>query len=76
VLLLDLSLPGISGLDVAREMQIGFPKLVVVLMSEQEPSVLRRLADHFEFRYTLPKSRLTAALSPMLASTKKELRMH
>jgi two-component system chemotaxis response regulator CheB len=72
VVLLDLSIPGTSGLNVAREMTIKFPELVVVLMSEQEPSILRHLADHFRFRYALPKSQMGPELSLLLQHIEKD----
>jgi hypothetical protein len=53
-------------------MTIKFPELVIVLMSEQEPSILRHLADHFGFPYALPKSRLAPELLPLLAKIEKE----
>ena len=72
VVFLDLSIPGMSGLDVAKEMKIKFPGLVIVLMSEQDPSALRHLAEHFGFRYSLPKSHLVKEFLPMLATIEKE----
>ena len=45
VILLDLSIPLLHGLRVAEILKRDYPALVVILMSEQEISVLSRLAD-------------------------------
>lgn len=66
VILLDLSLPGLHGLDVAKSLRDRCPDLSIVLMSEQDPSLLTQLAQHFGFAHTLPKSRITSDLRPLL----------
>jgi DNA-binding NarL/FixJ family response regulator len=66
VILLDLSIPGLNGLDVAKELRERFPRLAIVIMSEQDASVLRHLAEHFGLEHVIPKSRLVLELLPLL----------
>jgi DNA-binding NarL/FixJ family response regulator len=58
VVLLDIGLPGISGLEVARRLGSDDPGPVVILISTREAELGRRLAAGVAARY-LPKSELS-----------------
>jgi DNA-binding NarL/FixJ family response regulator len=71
VILLDLSIPLLHGLRVAEILRKDYPALVVILMSEQDISVLSRLADAAGTQYCIPKSRAALDLVPMLLSVQR-----
>jgi two-component system, NarL family, response regulator NreC len=66
VLLLDLSVTRVSGLGVINTLREALPGMAIMIMSEQEPSVLRHLAESFGVEYYLSKSRLATDLLPQL----------
>jgi two-component system response regulator EvgA len=66
VLLLDLSVARPSGLGFVKTLQGIFPDLAIVLMSAQEPAVLRHLADSVGVRHFVSKSRLATGLIAQL----------
>jgi DNA-binding NarL/FixJ family response regulator len=68
VVLLDLSIPLLNGVTVATTIRRDYPDVTVVLMSEQEPLVLSRLAEAAGTPYYVPKSRLAFDLIPLLLS--------
>jgi two-component system invasion response regulator UvrY len=74
VILLDLSIPVLHGLRVAEILKRDYPGLVVILMSEQEVSVLSRIADAAGTQYCIPKSRAALDLVPMLLSVQRNAR--
>ena len=59
-------MPELHGLEVAKELKAEFPRLSVVIISEQGPLILRRLADHVGIEHVVPKSRLASDLLPLL----------
>jgi DNA-binding NarL/FixJ family response regulator len=68
VVLLDLSIPLLNGVTVATTIRRDYPDVKVVLMSEQDPLVLSRLAEAAGTPYYVPKSRLAFDLIPLLLS--------
>lgn len=58
VVLLDLSIPRASGLAVATRLRETLPSADLVIMSQQEPRVLRRIADSARLEYCIAKSSL------------------
>lgn len=66
VVLLDLGVPAASGFAVAEQLREEHPSLAVIVMSQQDPSVLQKLAEHYGSRLFLPKSALASELVPML----------
>jgi DNA-binding NarL/FixJ family response regulator len=74
VILLDLSIPLLHGFRVAEILKRDYPALVVILMSEQEVSVLSRIAHAAGTQYCIPKSRAALDLIPMLLSVQRNLR--
>jgi DNA-binding NarL/FixJ family response regulator len=71
VILLDLSIPLLHGLRVAEILKRDYPALAVIVMSEQDISVLSRLANAAGTRYCIPKSRAALELIPMLLSLQR-----
>jgi DNA-binding NarL/FixJ family response regulator len=41
IILLDISMPGIGGLDVARRLRRELPKMKIIVMSQHDPVHLR-----------------------------------
>jgi DNA-binding NarL/FixJ family response regulator len=66
VLLLDLSVARVSGSAFIRAVRAKLPESALVIMSEQETSVLRYLAESFAVKHYISKSRLAMELIPML----------
>jgi DNA-binding NarL/FixJ family response regulator len=68
VVLLDVGLPGMSGLEVVRRLRDGMPQLVVVVVSTHDSADYHDLAVANGARGFLAKSELTgAALAALLA---------
>jgi DNA-binding NarL/FixJ family response regulator len=68
VVLLDLSIPLLHGLRVGQILKRDYPGVIVILMSEQDGSVLARVADAAGTEYHVSKSRAALDLIPMLLS--------
>jgi DNA-binding NarL/FixJ family response regulator len=66
VVLLDLSLPVLSGLEVARILGRDTPSATLVLMSAQEQSVLERLAVVAKAPFSVSKSLIAERLIPVM----------
>ena len=68
VVLLDVGLPDMSGLEVARRLREELPELAVVIVSTQGSSDFRDLAVAHGARAFLPKAELNGAtLGALLA---------
>jgi DNA-binding NarL/FixJ family response regulator len=65
---LDLSIPLLHGLRVGQILKRDYPGVIVILMSEQDGSVLARVADAAGTEYHVSKSRAALDLIPMLLS--------
>lgn len=72
VILLDLSIPLLNGLRVAEVLKRDYPDLAVIVMSEQDASVLSRLADVAGIQHYVPKSRAAFDLVPILLSLRQD----
>jgi two-component system response regulator YesN len=72
VILLDLSIPLLNGVTVAQILKRDYPAVTVIVMSEQDSSVLSRLADLAGTRYYIPKSRAALDLVPTLLSLRRD----
>jgi len=64
--LLDLSIPVVSGLEAAKVLQRECPAVDVIFMSAQEPSVLSRLAANAHVSASISKTLLAHELIPLL----------
>jgi two-component system response regulator NreC len=62
VILLDISMPEISGLDVARRLRQELPNAKLVIMSQHDPCVMLPLVIEAGCDACLDKSRLDAEL--------------
>lgn len=68
VVLLDVGLPGMSGLEVARRLRAGMPQLVVVVISTHDSADFHDLAVANGARGFLAKAELTGAALDALLS--------
>jgi DNA-binding NarL/FixJ family response regulator len=67
VVLLDVGLPDMSGLEVARRLRVGSPRSAVVVISTHDSDEYRELAVASGARGFLPKAELSgAALGALL----------
>jgi DNA-binding NarL/FixJ family response regulator len=67
IILLDLSLPGVSGMELAKRMRTELPDSKIVVMSAQDPAVLRTLTELAGLQLCIVKTELSAELLPLLA---------
>ncbi len=65
-ILLDLSIPAVSGLEAAKILQRDCPASEVILMSAQEPAVLDRIAASAKVRYFISKTSLADQFLPLM----------
>ena len=72
VILLDLSIPVISGLDAAKILQSDSPATCIVLMSAQEPEMLARIAASARVPYSISKSVIANDLRGLLAAISRQ----
>jgi two-component system, NarL family, response regulator NreC len=73
VILLDLSLPQVPGLTVAQLLRKYCPSVRIVIMSEQDSSVLAHLAKVSGLKPCLTKSSLAVDLIPALEQIDRDL---
>ena len=58
VILLDLSLPQVHGTVLAAKLREAIPTATIVIMSAQDPRLMRQFADSLHVEYFLTKSNL------------------
>jgi DNA-binding NarL/FixJ family response regulator len=58
VILLDLSLPQVHGTILATKLRDIVPSATIVIMSAQDPRLMRQLADSFQVEHFVSKSSL------------------
>lgn len=66
VVLLDISMPGLSGFEVARILRDKVPALKIVVMSQHDPAVLLPRAFAAGAHACVDKSRLATDLVPAI----------
>jgi DNA-binding NarL/FixJ family response regulator len=66
LVLLDISMPGLSGLDVARLLREKVPATSILVMSQHDPSVLLPRALEAGAQACIDKSRLALDLVPAI----------
>ena len=66
VVLLDLSVPGKSGVEVAKILEKEYPGSTIILMSAQDPAMLKRIASMARVELFVSKSSLAMELVPLL----------
>ena len=68
VVVIDVGLPGMSGLEVARRVREEMPELLVVVISTQDSADFHELAVSNGARGFLPKAELSGAALAALVS--------
>jgi len=68
LILLDVSMPGLNGLDVARLLREKVPATSILVMSQHDPSVLLPRAMEAGAQACIDKSRLALDLLPAIES--------
>ena len=58
VVLLDLSLPQVHGTVLATKLRAAIPSATIVMMSAQDPRLMRQFADLFQIEHFVSKSNL------------------
>ena len=66
LVLLDVSMPGISGLEVARQLHETSPAIKIVVMSQHDPVVLLPRALEMGAHACVDKGRLVTDLVPTI----------
>jgi DNA-binding NarL/FixJ family response regulator len=66
LVLLDISMPGLSGLDVARLLRERLPATKILIMSQHDPAVLLPRALEAGAHACIDKSRLALDLVPAI----------
>src|ERR1700723_2241102 len=74
VILLDLSLPQVHGIVVAPKLREAIPSATIVIMSAQEPRLMRQFADSLAVEYFLTKSNLGTDLIASLEDVSRKKR--
>jgi two-component system response regulator NreC len=67
LILLDVSMPGLNGLEVARLLREKLPAAKILIMSQHDPAVLLPRAIDAGANGCVDKSRLSSDLLPMIA---------
>jgi two-component system invasion response regulator UvrY len=68
LVLLDVSMPGLNGLDAARLLRENLPTTKIVIMSQHDPAILLSRALEAGAHACIDKSRLSTKLLPTIAS--------
>jgi DNA-binding NarL/FixJ family response regulator len=66
VVLLDLSIPELSGVEVAKRLQTDYPGTTIILISAQDPAMLSRIASGVQVEHSISKSSMAKELVPLL----------
>jgi DNA-binding NarL/FixJ family response regulator len=74
VILLDLSLPQLHGTFLASKLRDAVPSATIVIMSAQEPRLMRQFADSLGVEHFLPKSNLATDLITCLKTISRKKR--
>ena len=76
LVLLDVSMPGLGGLDVARLLREQVPAAKILIMSQHDPGVLGPRAIEAGAHACVDKSRLSTELLPTITSVMAVLEGH
>lgn len=68
VILLDLSIPKLTGIEVAKRLRQDCPSVQIIFMSQQEERLLRGLAESAGVRHYISKLQLAVDLPDILRS--------
>jgi DNA-binding NarL/FixJ family response regulator len=72
VILLDLSLPQAHGTFLATKLRDAIPSATIVMMSAQDPRLMRQFADSVGVEHFVPKSNLAADLIASLKNISRK----
>lgn len=76
IILLDISMPGANGLDVARTLRYEMPNIKIVIMSQHDPiQVLPRVLEAGAHA-CVDKNSLSSDLLPAIEGIEKTLHAH
>lgn len=73
LILLDVSMPGLNGLEVARLLRDKVPEVKILIMSQHDPAVLLPRAIAAGAQGCVDKSRLTTELLPAIEKVMQSL---
>jgi two-component system response regulator NreC len=76
LILLDVSMPGLNGLDVARILRDKVPAAKILMMSQHDPVMLLPRAIAVGAQGCVDKSRLSTELLPAIASVMEAVSSH
>jgi DNA-binding NarL/FixJ family response regulator len=76
LILLDVSMPGLSGLEVARLVREKVPAAKILIMSQHDPVVLLPRAIQAGAHGCVDKSRLSTELCPSIANLMEAVDNH
>jgi DNA-binding NarL/FixJ family response regulator len=76
LILLDVSMPGLNGLDVARVLRDKVPAAKILMMSQHDPVILLPRAIDAGAQGCVDKSRLSTELLPAIASIMETVDNH
>src|ERR1700751_5865017 len=76
LILLDVSMPGLNGLDVARLLREKVPATKILIMSQHDPALLTSRAIEAGAHAFVDKNHLSTELLPVIASVTKAVDGH
>jgi len=76
LVLLDVSMPGLNGLDVARLLRAKVPATKILIMSQHDPAFLTSRALEAGADACVDKNHLSTELLPVIASVTKAVDSH
>jgi DNA-binding NarL/FixJ family response regulator len=76
LILLDVSMPGLSGLEVARLVREKVPAAKILIMSQHDPAVLLPRAIQSGAHGCVDKSRLSTELCPSIVNLMEAVDKH
>jgi DNA-binding NarL/FixJ family response regulator len=72
LILLDISMPGISGINAAPLIRKEAPKAKILIMSQHDPAILSRSLEEVGADGYIDKSRLASDLLPAIKALEKD----
>lgn len=72
VILLDVTMPGMSGIEVASRIHQKIPQTQILMVSQHDSPHLARLAAEVGAQDYIPKSEIWSALLPAIESADRE----